>query len=196
MHLDLTAVQAAWLTNAVQVGFVVGALGSSVLALADVWPLTRFMAGAALLAAGSNVLLVFVPDAVGTTAARFVTGVALAGIYPPALKLIATWFRSGRGLAMGVMVGALTLGSAMPHLLRASDSGLSWETVVLLCSVGSLAAAAIFGLVVREGPYAALRTPVSLRRMGAIFGNRPVMLANAGYFGHMWELYATWGWFP
>ena len=111
------------------------------------------------------------------------------------MKFIATWFKTGRGLAMGAMVGALTLGSAMPHFVRASGGGVSWESVVLVCSLGSFAAALLFGGVLREGPHGFSRTSVDLRQIGAILRNKPVMLANLGYFGHMWELYAMWGWF-
>lgn len=194
-HLSLTANQGAWLTNAVQLGFAVGAIGSSLLALGDIWPLTRMMAGAAFLAGIVNLLLLVNLGAAGAIATRFLTGVALAGIYPPAMKFIATWFRTGRGLAMGAMVGALTLGSAMPHLVRAAGTGVPWEAVVIVCSFGSLIAAFIFAGMLREGPNEFSRTVVDLRQVGAILRNRPVMLANTGYFGHMWELYAMWGWF-
>ncbi|MEQ9261295.1 MAG: MFS transporter [Roseovarius sp.] len=191
----LTPSQAAWLTNAVQLGFAVGALGASLLALADIFPLTRLMAASAILAALANLLLLLDLGASGAIGARFATGVALAGVYPPAMKFIATWFRTGRGLAMGAMVGALTLGSAMPHLVRALGSSLPWETTVCACSLGGLGAGLLFAFVLREGPHGFARTRVDLRQMGQILRNRPVMLANLGYFGHMWELYAMWGWF-
>ncbi len=186
---------AAWLTNGVQAGFVAGALVSSLLALADVWPLTRLMAGAALLAAAANAALLLEPGVTGAVAARFVTGAALAGVYPPAMKFIATWFLRGRGLAMGTLVGALTLGSALPHLVRAAGAGLDWRVVVAVTSLAALASAAIFATALREGPHAFARGRVDLRQVGAILRNRPAMLANLGYFGHMWELYAMWGWF-
>ncbi len=192
---DLTPSQAAWLTNAVQLGFAVGALLSSVLTLGDIWPLTRFMAISAVLAGMANLFLLLATGATGAILARFLTGVALAGLYPPALKFIATWFLTGRGLAMGAMVGALTLGSAMPHLVRATSGTLPWEGVVIACTIGSFAAALIFAFLLREGPHAFARAIVDLTQIGAIFRNRPVMLANLGYFGHMWELYAMWGWF-
>jgi MFS family permease len=152
------------------------------------------MAGAAVLSGLANLLLLADLGSSGAIAARFITGIALAGVYPPAMKFIATWFKTGRGLAMGVMVGALTLGSAMPHLFRAS-SDVHWELVVLICSLGSFAAAAIFGGMLHEGPYRFRRTSVDLRQIGAILRNGPVILANIGYFGHMWELYAMWAWF-
>ena len=115
---------AGWLTNAVQLGFVAGALASSLVNLADVVRLNRLMAAAATLAAAANLVPLLDPGAGGAIAARFVTGVALAGVYPPALKLTATWFRRGRGLALGLLIGALTLGSSLPHLVRALGGGL------------------------------------------------------------------------
>ena len=192
--LGLDASGAAWLTNAVQAGFVLGALVSSVLALSDVLPLTRLMAGASLAAAAFNAVALLDPGAGWVIAARFATGAALALVYPPSLKFIATWFRKGRGLAMGAMVGALTLGSALPHLVRGLGAGIDWQSVLVASSLASVAAAAIFGLVLREGPDPFGRATVDLRQIGRVIRDRPVMLANAGYFGHMWELYAMWAW--
>ena len=103
-----------------QVGFVAGALASSLVNLADVVRLDRLMAAAAALGAAANLALLAEPGAGAAIAARIVTGLALAGVYPPALKLMATWFRRGRGLALGLLIGALTLGSALPHLFRAA----------------------------------------------------------------------------
>ena len=192
--LSLSPALAPWLTNAVQLGFVVGALASAALSIADVWPMTRIMAVAAVLAALANAVLLLEPSAVTAIAARFMTGAALAGVYPPALKFIATWFVRGRGLAMGAMVGSLTLGSAMPHLFRAFGDGVDWQSVIVVSSLCSAAAAAVFLLLLREGPHKFARTRIDPRQLKQIVGSRPVMLANVGYFGHMWELYAMWGW--
>ncbi len=185
---------AAWITNGVQLGFVCGALGSAFLNLPDVLRLNRMMAGSAVLAAGANVVLLAEPGQTGAIAARFATGVALAGVYPPALKLMSTWFRKGRGLALGLLIGALTLGSALPHLVRALGAALDWRAVILAASLASLLAAGIFARL-REGPYPFSRAPVDPRQFGLVLRNRALMLANLGYFGHMWELYAMWGWF-
>ena len=192
---SLTPSEAAWLTNAVQLGFVVGALGISLLSLADALPLTRLMAGSACLAAIANAVLLLEPGVALAILARLVTGIALAGLYPPAMKFISTWFLTGRGLALGAMVGALTLGSAVPHLIRATGAALPWQSVIWATSLGCLVAAALFGLALREGPHAFARTSVDPRQIGRILRNRPVMYANLGYFGHMWELYSMWAWF-
>ena len=194
-HWQLSPQTVAWLTNGVQAGFVTGALLSSYFALSDRWPLPRMMALSAVAAAAANAILLADPPAALAVAARCATGFALAGVYPPAMKLMATWFRTGRGLALGLLIGALTLGSALPHLVRASGAGIDWRVVVIVSSFASLGAATIFALALREGPYPFARTKVDPGQLGAILRNRPLMLANAGYFGHMWELYAMWGWF-
>ena len=191
---SLTAQQSAWITGAVQAGFIIGALASSALALPDRFSLTRLMAFSALLAAVANSVLLIEPGIHGAIAARFLTGFALAGVYPPSLKFIATWFRSGRGLAMGAMVGALTLGSAAPHLLRATGGAFDWTYIVAATSVCCAISAAIFFMMLREGPCPFTKVSVSLRQFGSVLRSRPVMLANIGYFGHMWELYAMWAW--
>ncbi|MBK5933622.1 nitrate/nitrite transporter NarK [Rhodovulum imhoffii] len=191
--LGLSEAEAIWLTNAVQAGFVIGALVSSFLSIADIWPMARIMAVAAALAALSNGALLLATEPWHAVAARFCTGAALALVYPPAMKFISTWFRTGRGLAMGAMVGALTLGSAAPHLVRALGSGLEAGTVIAVTTAASLLAALLFWFL-REGPYPFSRAKVDPRQLGAILRNKPVMLANLGYFGHMWELYAMWGW--
>lgn len=193
--LGLSATHVGWLTNAVQLGFVVGALVVSIFSLADRWKLTTLMAIASLAAGFFNLLLLLEPSPLVAIALRFATGVSLAMIYPPAMKFIATWFQKGRGLAMGTMVGALTLGSAMPHLVRGLGQGIDWQLVIIVSSVGCAIAAAIFGFLLREGPFPFAKTRVDLLQVGAIVKSKPVMLANAGYFGHMWELYAMWGWF-
>ncbi|EKV31863.1 hypothetical protein C882_3615 [Caenispirillum salinarum AK4] len=192
---SLSATGAAWMTNGVQLGFVIGALGASFVNLPDLVRLNRLMAGAAVLAAAANAVLLLEPSPPLAIAARIVTGMALAGVYPPAMKLMATWFRRGRGFAMGLLIGALTLGSSLPHLFRAATTGFDWRYVVVAASCATLVGAAIFAFGLREGPYAFSRATFHPRQCLAVFRNRPLMLANLGYFGHMWELYAMWGWF-
>ncbi len=191
----LSPAEAGWLTNAVQVGFVLGALGSSLVALSDRVSLTWLMGWASVVAALANAGLLLEPGITWAIVLRTVTGAALASVYPPSMKFIATYFKTGRGLAMGTMVGALTLGSSLPHLVRALDGGLDWQVTVLATSILAIISAGIFAFALREGPFPFARTTVDLRQFGAILKDRPVMLANFGYFGHMWELYAMWGWF-
>ncbi|MCF3973721.1 MFS transporter [Paracoccus sp. EGI L200073] len=192
---SLTASQAGWLTNAVQIGFVLGALASSLVNLPDIVRMTRLITLAALLAAAANAVLLLQPGFGIAIAARLVTGVALAGLYPPAMKLMATWFLRGRGLAMGFLIAGLTLGSSMPHLFRALGGGVDWRVVVMASTLAAIVSALIFGLLVREGPHGFGRATFDPRQALAVLRNRPVFLANLGYFGHMWELYAMWAWF-
>lgn len=192
---SLTAGQAGWLTNAVQIGFVLGALAASLVNLPDIVRLTRLIAVSALLAAGANAVLLLEPGFAGAVAARFATGVALAGLYPPAMKLMATWFVRGRGLAMGFLIAGLTLGSSMPHLFRALGDGVDWRIVVICSTLTTLSSAVIFGALVREGPHGFGRATFDPRQAIEVLRSRPVFLANLGYFGHMWELYAMWAWF-
>ncbi len=192
--LDLQAGQTAWLTNAVQVGFVVGALTASFFAVADIWPMKRLLAVGATSAGLSNALLLLDPGPVGALTSRFATGLSLAFVYPTALKYIGTWFITGRGLAMGSIVGALTLGSAFPHLIRAAGVGLDWKYVIGATSVACGVAALIF-LGLRDGLHQFKSAQFELGHLAKVVRNRPAMLANLGYFGHMWELYALWGWF-
>jgi MFS family permease len=184
---------AAWLTIAVQLGFVAGALVSSVLNLADVVAPRLVILGGAAGAAGANVLLAAASSAGPAIPLRFLTGFFLAGVYPPALKLMATWFRRGRGTALGILVGALTLGSATPHLVNALG-GLEWRTVVYATSALTLAGG-LLALAVRDGPYPFPTATFDPHQARRVFANRGVRLASLGYFGHMWELYAMWAWF-
>ena len=184
---------AAWLTIAVQLGFVAGALVSSVLNVADVIaPRLVILTGAAG-AAGANALLAVVSSAGPAIPLRFLTGFFLAGVYPPALKLMATWFLRGRGTALGILVGALALGAATPHLVNALG-GLDWRTVVLATSALTLAGG-LLALAVRDGPYPFPQATFDPHQARRVFSNRGVRLASLGYFGHMWELYAMWAWF-
>jgi MFS family permease len=191
----LSAGQVAWLTNAVQLGFVAGALLSSFVSLPDLVSLRKLMGVSAVVAASANLCLLWVPSTGWLLVARFVTGVALAGVYPPALKLTSTWFVRGRGTALGLIIASLTLGSAFPHLVRFLTERIDWQAVVMAASGCTLAGAALLMLFAVEGPFPFSRAVFNPRYIGVVMRNRPLVLANLGYFGHMWELYAMWGWF-
>ena len=184
----------AWLTIAVQVGFVAGALVSSALNLADVFPARAVLLAGAGGAAAANAALLLVDGPGGGIPLRLATGFFLAGVYPPALKLMATWFRRGRGVALGVTVGALTLGSALPHLVNGLG-GLDWRVVIGVTSLLTLAGGLVVALAVPEGPLPFPRAVFAPRQGLQVLRSRGVRLASLGYFGHMWELYAMWTWF-
>jgi MFS family permease len=190
---SLTDDQAAWLTIAVQMGFVVGALLSSLFNLSDVVSPRIVILGGGMGAALVNALLAAVDGPDAALPLRFATGFFLAGVYPPTLKLMATWFRENRGLALGLLVGALTVGSAGPHFVNGLG-GLDWKTVVHVTSVLTMCGA-VLGYAVHEGPFPFPRATFDFRQAGRAFASRGVRLACLGYFGHMWELYAMWAWF-
>ena len=183
----------AWLTIAVQLGFVAGALISAMLNLADVLPVRRLMLYGALGAALANVLLALAPGPFLAIPLRLVTGAFLALVYPPALKTMATWFGTNRGIALGVLVGALTIGSASPHLVNAVG-GTSWRLVIVATSVLTVAGGMVFVGVYREGPHPFPRAVFDPRQAVRALASRGLRLAVIGYLGHMWELYAMWAW--
>lgn len=188
---------AAWLTTSVQLGFATGAVLSALLTLSDIWDPRRLMAGSALLgAAATTAIALFAESLAPALVLRFVTGVALAGVYPPGMKVVAGWFRAGRGMAIGVLIGALSVGSAMPHLLRPLGGIGAWQPVLLLASALAVVAAVLAATGLRTGPHQAPTAPFDPRAVRRIFADRATMLANGGYFGHMWELYAMWTWIP
>lgn len=192
----LSEAEQAWLTNAVQLGFVVGALGSATLTISDTFQPRYVFAGSAVVgAAATGAIAAFVGSALPAILLRFVTGVALAGVYPTGMKMMAGWFDTGRGLSIGVLVGALTVGSATPHLLRVVG-GVGNPRLVLYGATGIALVGAALSLLYREGPYQPDPSPFDPRAVGRILRDRGVALANGGYFGHMWELYAVWTWIP
>lgn len=191
----LSASQVGWLTTAVQLGFVAGTAAAALLNLADVLPMRSYFAGTALLAALANVLLLPATGFSWALLSRFLTGFFLAGVYPPAMKMISTWFASARGLAIGTVVGALTVGKATPYLLKAFPA-VSLEGVVLGASVGGVLGGAMVLLGYRDGPFPFRRAPFDWGLVGRVLRHRKTRLAIGGYLGHMWELYAMWTWVP
>jgi MFS family permease len=191
----LTIAEGAWLTTIVQLGFVCGTAIVAVLNLADIIPAGRLFSACGLLGAAVNAAILAVPGYRYALVLRFLTGFFLAGVYPPAMKMAATWFRSQRGLAIGVIVGALTVGKAIPYLVRAIPH-VGLRPVVLSASVGAVIAALLVAAGYREGPYPFVSRPFSWRHVGDVIRVREWRLATASYLGHMFELYAFWTWIP
>jgi len=192
---SLDTTQAAWLTTMVQLGFVAGTAVIAVLNLADLWPARGLFAACAVAGAAANLALIAAPGYAPALGLRFFTGFFLAGVYPPAMKMIATWFRRYRGLAIGSVVGALTVGKALPYLIHALG-GASLVAIVVSSSLGALIAALLIALFFVDGPFPFPQRPFSWGLVGAVLHDRPTRLAVGSYLGHMWELYAMWVWLP
>lgn len=190
---SLSPTAQAWLTISVVLGFVIGALISSALNIADrVRPQVVILIGA--WGAGlANLSLIWVDEAVPGILLRLLTGLFLAGVYPPSFKLISTWFRRGRGMALGLLAAGIILGNALPHLANALG-GVDWENVIFATSIMS-AIGGFFAIVVKDGPFPFPTSKFDPRQVGLVFANRGVRLASIGYFGHMWELFAMAAWF-
>lgn len=192
-RLDANAV--GWLTTAVQLGFVAGTALAAVLNLADVLPARTLFAAAAIGAAIANAGLLVADGFATAVATRAATGFFLAGVYPPAMKMAATWFRARRGLAVGTVVGALTVGKALPFLLRVLP-GADMASVTLGASGAALLAALLVRARYVDGPYPFPARPFSWALAGTVARARSWRLATGGYLGHMFELYSFWTWIP
>ena len=191
---QLGSAAAAGLTVAVQVGFVLGAVGAAVTSLPDVVPGRVLLPVASVGAAAANLGLLAVHGPAAATFLRGATGVFLAGVYPTALRQMSTWFRRQRGTALGLMVAALTLGSAAPHLVNGLG-GARWQVVIATTSALTAAGGLLSRFVVHDGPYPFPAARFAPRRAVAVLVDRRLRLVTAGYLGHMWELYAMWAWF-
>lgn len=205
---------AAWLTISVQLGFVAGALASAVLNLPERISPPRLMGICAIAGAGFNLAIVLYSDTfvrssesfASAVVLRAATGVMLAGVYPTGMKLVATWFVKGRGLAIGILIGALTIGSALPHLINAlppdswSHSRLggwpAWKGVLATASGYATMAGVVALLFVRSGPHLPAATRFDWRYFAKVWADPALRRANFGYLGHMFELYAMWTWAP
>jgi MFS family permease len=193
---QLSDYTAGWLTVAVQLGFVAGTLLSAFFNLPDVINVRHLFFISALLGALANTAFgYFATSATVAILLRFLTGMFLAGVYPPGMKIMATWFRRSRGMAIGVLVGALTLGKAAPYLVNSLGS-TNWRSNVLFVSLLAVVGALIVLLFVEDGPFALPAARFDWTQLVKVFSNRGVRLASFGYFGHMWELYAMWTWIP
>jgi len=182
-----------WLTLGVQLGFVLGSVVSASLLLSDRLRPARLATWSAFLAAVTTAALVL--PGVGYHSAivlRVIVGAALAGVYPPGIKLAAGWTNTHRGTAIGALVGGTTLGSAVPHLLALTVAPSQWRALVLLASLCAAAGAILFCFFVSEGPFTTSSAKFDPTALGRVIRSRGARLASFGYLGHMWELYAMW----
>jgi MFS family permease len=185
----------AWLTMSVQAGFVIGVLISALLNLSDIVPAPRLISISSFLAAGSTVLIpLFAKGLPLALLLRVLTGIFLAGVYPVGMKIITTWTQKDRGLGIGLLVGALAIGSASPHLLNAFGGISDWKQVMVWAAALAALGGLISFLFIQEGPYKKPSPKFNWKYAGEVLRQRELVLANVGYLGHMWELYAMWAW--
>ncbi len=187
---------AIWLTASVQVGFAAGAVASAALNLADrMRPQVLIAASALLGAAATAAVALWATGAAAAVPLRFLTGFALAGVYPVGMKVLVSWFPATRGTALGVLIGAISLGSALPQLLTVL--GLPrWSGTLLVAALLATVGAGVALAFVRPGPHARPSPPLDPRYVLRMLSDRRQRLVTLGYLGHMWELYALWAWLP
>jgi MFS family permease len=190
---SLDTSQVGWMTSVVQLGFVIGTALAALLNIADIVPARWFFAASAFAGGLANLGLLAVTSYGAVLVLRFATGLFLAGVYPPAMKMASTWFRAQRGLAIGTVVGALVIGKSTPYLIHALPH-TSPAVVVTVASVSAFISAILIASAYHDGPYAFPARPFSFGLVGAVWSSREWRLATGGYLGHMFELYSFWTW--
>ncbi len=184
-------------TSVVQLGFIAGTLCFAVLAVSDRFSPRKVFFFCSLLGAFSNLLVYLAADGFTSLMVfRCMTGFFLAGIYPVGMKIASGWYREGLGKALGYLVGALVLGTALPHLLKGSGHSVPWETVIIAISLISAGGGGLMLTLVPDGPYLFKGTTFNGKALKLIFERRDLRAAAFGYFGHMWELYTLWAFVP
>jgi MFS family permease len=185
------------ITSVVQFGFISGTLVFAILSIADRFHPSRVFFISSLLAALANASIVWVANDFYTLLTlRFITGFFLAGIYPIGMKIAADWYEKGLGEALGYLVGALVLGTAFPHLLKAGSYELPWKQVLYVTSAVAATGGLLMLLLVPTGPFRKRGSVFHPRALVHIFRSQKFTAASGGYFGHMWELYTFWAFVP
>lgn len=193
----LTEQSLAYITSAVQLGFIAGTLVFAFLAIADRYSPRRVFFICSITGAAANMILLFAVEGLqGLLFIRFISGFFLAGIYPVGMKIAAGWYEKGLGRALGYLVGALVLGTAFPHLLRGMGAELPWQYVIAGVSILAACGGVLILLLVPDGPHLPMGSKFDPRALAMIFRSRAFRASAFGYFGHMWELYTLWAFIP
>ncbi|WP_224995382.1 MFS transporter [Cesiribacter sp. SM1] len=194
LQLPLSAL--GHITSAVQIGFIIGTLAFAILTIADRFSPSKVFFGCALLGAAANLGVLLAEGFISLLLLRLLTGFFLAGIYPVGMKIAADWHEKGLGKALGYLVGALVLGTASPHLLKALGESLPWQGIFVATSGFALLGGMLMLLFVPDGPYRRRSQGFDPKSLLRVFSNRSFRAAAFGYFGHMWELYTFWAFVP
>lgn len=196
-HLNIQGNAAGNITSVVQFGFIAGTLVFAIFLIADRFASAKVFFVSSAIAALSNISIIwFAENLSAVYVLRFVTGFFLAGIYPVGMKIASDWYEKSLGKALGLLVGALVLGTAFPHLLRSNLYALPWKQVLIFTSLFAITGGLLILFFVGEGPY---RKPASRFQFSVtyqIFRSADFRAAAFGYFGHMWELYTLWAFIP
>jgi MFS family permease len=194
---ELGSAALSYMTSAVQLGFIIGTFLFAFFTVSDRFSTRIVFFLCSLLGALSNLGIYLAADGlISLLILRFSTGFFLAGIYPVGMKIAAGWYRKGLGQALGYLVGALVVGTAFPHLLKSTAQSIHWEQVILSISAISALGGVLMLLLVPDGPYAVKGARFNSKAFVIIFKSKSLRSASFGYFGHMWELYTLWAFFP
>jgi len=195
-ELGLSETLVGFITMAVQAGFIVGTLIFAIWAIADRFSPVKVFLYCCLLGAVSNFLTIFADTVFFVMSARFATGFFLAGIYPVGMKIASDWHKKGLGKALGYLVGALVVGTALPHLINFLGQNFPWRYVLISTSIIATFGGLLLFITVPDGPYGAIKGSFKPSVIGSLFKNKNFRAAAFGYFGHMWELYTFWAFVP
>ena len=194
--LQLTDAAVGHVTSAVQFGFIGGTLLFAYLSLADRFSPSLVFMVCAVAGSGANLLAIYSTGYTSLLLTRLFTGFFLAGIYPVGMKIASDWHREGLGKALGYLVGALVLGTALPHLIRDLSSDLPWKFILISTSAISTFGGVMLYVLVPDGPYSSKKGVFKPGTISSLFKNRNFRASAFGYFGHMWELYTFWAFVP
>ena len=196
VSLSLPSTLVGFITSAIHLGFITGTLLFAYWAISDRFAARLVYFVCAIVGAVTNLLIFFAGGLTSLIVLRFITGVMLAGIYPVGMKIAFSWYHEDIGKVLGYLLGAFTIGTALPHLLKALGHHPDWRMVLIAISLLTVMGGILMVVFVPDGPYLPKRAPVTGNAIVRIFKSREIRRTAFGYFGHMWELYSFWVFVP